>query len=350
MFLAIRELLHAKFRYILIGFIMVLITVLILMISGLAKGLSADNASSIQNLNADNLVIESGVEQELTKSFLPESAVRETAQAESVNEAVPLVIRMSSASVTGSEQQHDVAIFGTDLQGMLTPDVIEGTKPVDSNEVIADVSLQKEGIAIGDTIAFRGHDGEYTVTGFAENQRYSHTPVIYMSMAGEKINAVAIQTAEGERNGGLEPTYDILSKKEVLQGIPSYSQEQASLNMMIIFLFVIAAFVLAIFFYVITMQKKAQFGVLRALGSQTSYIINNLLFQVVIISIVCIAIAIGMTYGIKMLLPDDMPFVMTAGNTVQTSVLLLAVSLIGSLISLFQVVKVDPVEAIEGGA
>lgn len=55
MFLAIRELMHAKFRYILIGVIMVLIAMLIFIISGLAKGLSADNASAVQNLQADQI-------------------------------------------------------------------------------------------------------------------------------------------------------------------------------------------------------------------------------------------------------------------------------------------------------
>ncbi|MFD1360945.1 ABC transporter permease [Lentibacillus salinarum] len=348
MFLAIRELLHAKLRYSLIGLIMILIAVLIFIISGLAKGLSADNASAIQHLNADNLMIESGVEQELTKSFLPESTVEEAAQTKGVKDTSPLVIRMSSASVEGTDQNSDVALFGTDLQGTLVPDVIQGERPANPDEVMADDSLKKDGIEVGDTITFSGHDAAYTVSGFVENQRFSHAPVIYMDMAGDKINAVAIQT-DGEIDDNFAGHFDVLSKSDVLQGIPSYSQEQASLNMMIVFLFVIAAFVLAVFFYVITMQKTSQLGVLRALGSQTAYIISSLLVQVILISIVCIAIAIGVTYGINLVLPEDMPFVMSTGNMIQASALLLAVSVIGSLVSLYQVVKVDPVEAIEGG-
>ncbi len=348
MFLAIRELFHAKLRYMLIGFIMVLVAMLIFIISGLANGLSTDNAGSIQSMHADRLVIEQDVEQQLTKSFLPESATDDVKQAEGVTEAAPLTVRMSSVSREGTEGQNDVAVFGTDLQGMLVPDVIQGTKPTDSDEVLADESLQQEGINIGDTITFQGDNTAYTISGFTENQRFSHAPVIYRTIHRDKITAVAIRT-EGDTGEDLNASYDVLSKDDVLQGIPSYAQEQASLDMMIVFLFVIAAFVLAVFFYVITMQKKPQFGILKALGIQTSYIIRNLMFQMVAISFVCIAIAIGVTYGIKMLLPDDMPFIMNTANLIKASSLLLVVSVLGSLISLFQVVQVDPIQAIEGG-
>lgn len=347
MFLAIRELMHAKLRYLLIGFIIVLISSLIFVISGLAKGLSADNASAIQNLQADQLVLEKDAEKQLTKSVISKSAMSKIAETEGVTEVVPLSIRMAAASVNDTEQKVDVALFGTDMDGVLFPNVTEGEAPTDSTEVVADDSLKKEGISIDDTITFAGSDREYRIAGFTENQRFSHTSVVYMDRSSDKVNAFAMQT-NSEINNQLSRKYDVLTKDEVLQGIPSYSQEQASLNMMIIFLYVITAFVLAVFFYVITLQKKAQFGVLKALGSQTSYLIKNLIVQVAVISAVCIAIAVGLTFGAGELMPSDMPFVLEIKDMMQSALLLLAVSVIGSLISLVQVVNVDPIVAIEG--
>lgn len=219
------------------------------------------------------------------------------------------------------------------------------------NEVIADDSLKQEGVKIGDTLDF-GEDSVLTITGFSENQRYSHTPVVYVHGGESKnINAIAIQAEEEnleEIKSELGSTYDVVTKEEALQGIPSYSQEQASLNMMIIFMFVIAAFVLAAFFYVITLQKRDQFGVLKALGAKTSYLLRNLVGQVVLISFVCIAMAVGLTLGVAALLPEDMPFLLTADEMLQTSILILIVSVVGALVSLFQVIKIDPIEAIEG--
>ncbi|WP_174615462.1 ABC transporter permease [Virgibacillus ihumii] len=345
MFLGIRELLHAKFRYILIGVIMVLVAGLIFIISGLAKGLSYDNASSIITMDADYLAIEEGVENQLTQSSLSESAVQKVSSADGVQKAVPLAVKMSAFSKKGNDKTIDATLFMTDMDSMLVPHVSEGEMPTESNEVLVDDQLKKEGISTGDTITFKGSKQEYTVTGFAENQRYSHTSVVYAENKTEHYNAVAIK---GNANKKLEQHYDVLTKDEILAALPSYSQEQASLNMMIIFLYVIAAFVLAVFFYVITLQKKAQFGVLKALGAKTSYLMRNLLVQVIILSVICIGAAAAMTFGVGKLLPEAMPFVLSSDRMLLSAALLLAVSVIGSLVSLSQVVKVDPKEAIEG--
>lgn len=351
MFLAIRELMHAKVRYILIGLIMVLIACLIFIISGLTQGLSADNASAIQDLKADYLLIDPDAELEMTKSFIPQEEKEEVAQMDEVEEASSLSIRMMNASVNDSDQNEDVALFVTESDGMLMPSVSEGRAINSDNEVVVDDSLKREGIEIGDTLAF-GEDSEWTVVGFVENQRYSHTSVVFANGGQtENINAIAIQADEANADAlqaNVGDSFDMVTKDEALQGIPSYSQEQGSLNMMTIFLYVIAAFVLAAFFYVITLQKRDQFGVLKALGAKTAYLVKNLVGQVVFISVLCIAVAVGLTLGVAALLPADMPFLLTAGGMLQTSLLILMVSIIGAVISLVQVVKIDPIEAIEG--
>ena len=63
-----------------------------------------------------------------------------------------------------------------------------------------------------------------------------------------------------EVKGELSGNYDVLTKDELLKGIPGYSQEQASLTMMIVFLFVIGTFVLAVFFYVQYPSPRFQQG------------------------------------------------------------------------------------------
>ncbi|PAV28197.1 ABC transporter permease [Virgibacillus profundi] len=351
MFLAIRELTHAKFRYVLIGLIMVLIASLIFIISGLTKGLSADNASAIQNLQADYVLMEPDAELEITKSFIPHKKLDDIAKIDGVEEANPLSIRMMNASVNGTQQNEDVALFVTEADGVLLPSVSEGKTIANENEVIADSSLKREGIEIGDTLQF-GEESEFTIVGFTDNQRYSHTSVLFMDNGQrDNINAITIQAEEGKIDAiksTIGDSLDIVTTEEALQGIPSYSQEQASLNMMIIFLFVIAAFVLAAFFYVITLQKRDQFGVLKALGAKTIYLVKNLIGQVVLLSVICIAVGVGLTLGIKALLPEDMPFLLETSGMIQTSLLILAVSVVGALVSLVQVVKIDPIEAIEG--
>ncbi|WP_188456748.1 ABC transporter permease [Virgibacillus oceani] len=365
MFLALRELKYAKLRYALIGLIMVLIAGLIFIISGLTKGLAADNASSIQNLQADYLVLEDSIEQQLNRSSIPALAGDDIKNIDGVKDASPLTLQMMSVGFHGSEQKLDVAMFATEANGMLVPPVAEGNGLDQDNGILIDSSLKREGVKIGDTLTAGNNNTELIVKGFVEGQRYSHTPVVFISeeifyqMMGNNddsanmVNAIALNF--DETNGDaiqskLSDDFVLTSKEEVLTNVPSYSQEQASLTMMIVFLFVISSFVLAAFFYVITLQKRDQFGVLKALGARTMYLIRSLVGQVLFLSVICIGLGILVTYGIKLALPAGIPFQLTAEGMMQYSLLILTMAVIGSLLSLFQIAKIDPVEAIEGGA
>ena len=53
MFLAIREFKYAKLRFIMIGLILVLISWLVFILSGLGNGLSTLSAATFKNMNAD---------------------------------------------------------------------------------------------------------------------------------------------------------------------------------------------------------------------------------------------------------------------------------------------------------
>ncbi|CDQ41316.1 MULTISPECIES: ABC transporter permease [Virgibacillus] len=346
MFLAIRELLFAKTKYILIGLIMVLTASLIFIISGLAQGLSSDNASVIQDLQADALIIEEGAEGEIGNSFIPADEREKMIEAQGGNNnASTLAIRMMNTTINDADQQIDIALFATERNGILMPDVAEGMFPQKADEVLADATLKQEGVRLGDQLQVE-ENTSYTVTGFTADQRYSHTPVVFISNDElEQFNAVAVQ---GEAN--TDGSYEVITKETALNGIPSYSQEQASLNMMIIFLYVIAAFVLAVFFYVMTLQKREQFGVLKALGAKSMYLIRGLIGQVILLSLISISIAVVVTFGIGALFPADMPFTLELETMLQPAIIIIVVSTIGAIVSLYQVIQIDPIEAIEGAA
>lgn len=335
---------------------MVLIAMLIFIISGLAKGLSADNASAVQNLQADHVLLEKNVDQRITSSKFSAEKLANVQQMRGVKEAIPLSVKMTSASKEGSDKKIDIALFSTTMNSKLIPEVKRGEmlSGSNANELILDDSAKQEGVKLGDELYVDGFDNAYTVVGFTENQRFSHTPVAYTAGTSNKeINAVALQVVDGKIDivkSELAGQYDMLTKDELLKGIPGYSQEQASLTMMIVFLFVIGTFVLAVFFYVLTLQKTDQFGVLKALGTKTSYLIKNVISQVVLISVICIGVALGLTYGASAVFPNDLPFDLNLANMLQFSAVLLIVTVIGSLLSLIQIVKIDPTQAIEGGA
>lgn len=360
MFLAIRELKHSKVRYLLIGLIMVLVAWLVFIISGLANGLSAENASSIQGMDADYFVMESDVEHKLNRSTIPLDTLSEVRSSTGVEGAEALGQMMLTFNKEGTSKKTDVTIFATDANGFLAPKIVEG-KSYDNKkkgDIIANDSLKEEGYKVGDTLVDELSGGKFTIVGFTKNQSYSHTPVVYMNVKGwqginprlkntDAISTIAVQMDQGEE-GPLKSVSDVelITKDEMLQSIPGFKEEQGTLAMMIAFLFVIAAFVLAVFFYVITLQKTNQFGVMKALGASTGYLAKSIVGQVFMLAVVCIASSVALTYGVTFIMPEGMPFELSTSLVIQYSILLLIVSVLGSLLSLYRVSKIDAIEAI----
>lgn len=361
MFLALREIKHAKMRYLLIGFIMVLIAWLVLFVSGLAKGLSSANASSIQNMKADYLVLQADSENRLTRSILSEEKVKDIQQY-AKQAATPLGVQMTTITPDQTAKKTDATFFAIDMNDRLAPTVVEGKRITNSttDEVIADRSLKDDGFALGDHIKDQASGKVFTIVGFTEGQSFSHTPVIHINKQEwapihesnaqfkQAFNAVALHVDKNsaQQLANNVSGVEVISKDQALQGIPGYKEEQGSLLMMIVFLFVIAAFVLAVFFYVITIQKINQFGVLKAIGAKSSYLARNIISQVLTLSVVSLAISIALTYGMSLILPGSMPFALSPQLVVGCSVLFLTVAVLGSLLSLYRVIKIDAIEAI----
>lgn len=362
MFLALREMKHAKLRYLLIGLIMVLIAWLVLFVSGLAKGLGNDNVSALQNMDADYIVLQNESDLRLNRSLLSSEVLEQVRQVTGDENATPLGLQMSTLIKEGSNTKTDATFFAIDTDSFLAPSVVEGSmiSNASSDEVVADISLKEEGYALGDRIEDQSSGKTFTIIGFTKGQSYSHSPVIHMSMAGwfylhgadadseiYHFNAIALQTTSDtaeqvNQMGGI----DVYAKGDTLAGIPGYKEEQGSLLMMIAFLFVIAAFVLAVFFYVITIQKMNQYGVLKAIGARTGYLVRNVVSQMLFLTVISLIISVLLTYGVAAILPSSMPFDLSPSLVVLCSVLFIIVSIVGSLLSLYRIAKIDAVEAI----
>ncbi|WP_071459627.1 ABC transporter permease [Bacillus massilinigeriensis] len=362
MFLALREIRHAKLRYSLIGLIMVLISLLVLFVTGLANGLASDNASAIQNMNADYLVLQKDSDNQISKSELDEKQLLQAKEVAGDDNTEDLGVRMSTVEKIDTDKKVDVTFFAVDPNGFLSPSLIEGKSisKTGKDEVIADAALKQEGLKIGSEIKDQASGKTFMIKGFTEGVSFSHTPVVYVNFNAWKdlqksigqeqssVTAIAlkgtdktIKAVEKEMKG-----VNVLTTKEALQGIPGYSQEQSSLMMMIVFLFLISAIVLAVFFYVITLQKINQFGVLKAIGAKTSYLSANIVSQVAVLTIVSLIISISITYGLSQIMPDSMPFVLTPEVIAICSLLFIIVSLGGAALSLYRVAKVDAIDAI----
>jgi putative ABC transport system permease protein len=363
MFLALRELKYAKLRYFLITLIMILIGWLVLFVSGLANGLASDNASAIKTMKADYLVVQEDSDNRLNRSILSEEKLHDIHQYIDETIATPLGVQMATLTKKETFKKIDTTFFAIDANSMLSPDLVEGKmiNNTTTNEIAVDQSFKNEGFEIGDHVTEQASGKDFEIVGFTKGQSYSHTPVIHMnfkewasintvmlSQGSKPFNAIALN-ANQEQAQKIDKDVsgiNVISKDKALEGIPGYQQEQGSLLMMIVFLFIIAAIVLAVFFYVVTIQKINQFGVLKAIGAKSSNLAKNIIFQVLTLSGLSLVISNALTYGVSAVLPASMPFDLHPQLALICSILFLVVSVAGSLLSLYRVIKIDAIEAI----
>ncbi|WP_169801401.1 ABC transporter permease [Neobacillus drentensis] len=345
-----------KVRYLLISFILFFVAILVFVISGLANGLSMNNASSVINMSADTFYLQKSAEGRMDRSHLTIDLGRLTSK----SDAQPLGVQMGTISKVNSEDKLDITFMAVKPESFLEPNVMEGKGLISSgeNSVLLDHSLKSETIRIGTILKDARSGVKLKVAGFMDDQTFSHTPVALISLDTWKeisggadkteFNAIALNRANSslkEEISSMDKNGEWVEKELVIEGIPGYTAEQNSLYMMLSFLIVIAVFVLAAFFYIMTIQKTAQFGILKAIGAKSSLLVKTTIFQVVLLTIVNIAAAVAFTKGFMMVLPDDIPFIFDMTQIAKFSGILFLVSILGSLLSVFNIVKADPIQA-----
>jgi len=100
---------------------------------------------------------------------------------------------------------------------------------------------------------------------------------------------------------------------------------------------------------VLTMQKVAQIGLLKALGAGSAYIFRQLLMQVLTVTVLGVAVSVPLAYATGAALgrlPRTVPIAFTGDTFVVTSLLLVAAGIIGALFSVRQLARVDPIIAL----
>jgi putative ABC transport system permease protein len=338
--MAWKEMLKYKARYLILGSIIFLISLLTLIISGLATGLSTDNASLIKNLPEGTFYMEESAEERINFSSFSEDSVE--ALTSSTEESSLFSIQMGEL-VDTSDQPYAVA-FVTSSNDEYFPTANRG-------EVILDSSFQEEGFEVGDTLTSDIWGGEFTIKAFRDQEKYSHSPVgfihpkDYEEMYHDEGYQAAFTAEEGPDIEGMEA----LDNGGFLDVIPSYSAEQLSLNMITIFLFIISGLLFAIFFYMINVQKLSTFGILKAVGVKTISLFIMMWVQMLVITSISLILAVILSQMFDIFAPNGMPFDLPVDTLLGTVILFIVIGFIGVTISGVQIRKVEPMQAINQG-
>lgn len=356
MFLAWKEIRHQPLRFGLIVALISLMAYMTFFLSGLASGLAFDFRSGIEGLNANSIILTSEANKIVSASRLTDE------QADSGREILgegssALVVTAAVSEKNG--ERVNVYIFGQDLDSFSRPEVVSGRAVEDpAEEVVVGESVLDKGYAIGDRMSIAGSSHDWTIVGLTKDDTFLTQPVVHVDRtelrkaAGPKLPSVinALVTDDevsAEQRASLEDAgLATLSSAEFIDALPGYSVQTLTFILMIGALIIIAAIVLAIFIYVLTLQKRQMLGILKARGVSTSHLIASGAIQTTILSIAGTLIGLALAFLSALVLPDSMPFTLDIGQDLLITLGFVVFAVIGGLVSVRAVAAIDPVEAI----
>ncbi len=357
---ATREILFGKKKYILIELLLILLIFMVLFLSGLASGLGRAVSSAIENMDAEEFVLDDSAEKIITVSSV-EEGLPEQLRAEGI-EASPIDIQRMYLTQKDRTEKLNVTYFAIEPGSFTEPAVTEGRglgQAEGQYPILLDDDYKAEGISLGETVTDSSTGLEFTVAGFVKDQMYGHTSVAFISTDTytelrtrlfpgyqKAYHAIALRKAATvtPELAGVE----VVSKQEIIEHIPSYTAEHLTITMIVWVLVIISAIIIGIFNYILTLQKKKQYGVMKALGTSNLEIAGIIISETGILSVFAAAVALGLAFGMGAAMPEKMPFYLELPDALMVTAAFVLISVAGSLLSIVNVVRIDPVIAIGG--
>ncbi|PAJ33256.1 ABC transporter permease [Staphylococcus aureus] len=348
MFLAWNEIRRNKLKFGLIIGVLTMISYLLFLLSGLANGLINMNKEGIDKWQADAIVLNKDANQTVQQSVFNKKDIENKYKKQAT-------LKQTGEIVSNGHQKDNVLVFGVEKSSFLVPSLIEGHKATKDNEMLADETLKNKGFKIGDTLSLSQSDEKLHIVGFTESAKYNASPVIFTNdatiakinprLTGDKINAVVVRDTNW-KDKKLNQELEAVSINDFIENLPGYKPQNLTLNFMISFLFVISATVIGIFLYVMTLQKTSLFGILKAQGFTNGYLANVVISQTLILALFGTAFGLLLTGVTGAFLPDAVPVKFDVLTLLVFAIVLMIVSVLGSLFSILTIRKIDPLKAI----
>ena len=378
-YLALKEVLRNRGRFLLVSMVIALITLLVLFIAALGEGLANGNRQYVANLDAQLVVFLDKSDYNISASRLDSNTARTLRRVDGVSDAGP--IYTSNTEIVSLEEPLKVSLLGVEAGRPGMPALIEGRefRGGEAREAVIDrnVALRSD-IKIGDLIEIRstqGVDDEFftlEVVGMVDGQSYFFAPTIFVPPATwEKIrpqseadlnsdtpypNIIAVKLTDPSQVDAMKlRLVDEVSKIEVadinttINNIPGYSAQQGTVQTQGFFTLLIGVLVIGGFFQIQILQKVPQIGVLKAIGSSNGVVGWSAVIQIVVVTAMGVGIGGLLTFLFSLGLPPTIPFVFNGVRSFAAIILLLSIGPLGGLVSIIYAVRIEPLKALRLG-
>ena len=377
-FLAFKEIWRNRGRFLLVALVIALITLLVLFIAALGEGLGNGNREYLSKLDAQLIAFQSKSDTLIGASRLDRDRLASIARVDGVADAGMLGASNANLILPDQEEPLKVALLGVEPGHAGEPPVVQGrqlgTKL--SDEVIIDRNTAlRSGLALGDTLEMRVTQGtrdEYyklRVVGISGGQQYSLQPSIFVPFfTWDKVrpkseaeinnsdpiaNIILIRLDDPaqvemgrQRILSQVNNIEIATISQTIQALPGYSAQQSTLNTQGGFTLFIGLLVIGGFFQIQILQKVAQIGVLKAIGTTNKVVAATFIIQIFIITVIGVLIGSLLTFLFSLTFPPTIPIVFNGTTSAIAIVALLLIGPLGGLVSIRYAVRIEPLKAL----
>jgi putative ABC transport system permease protein len=362
----------------LFSLVIALITVLVLFISALSSGLLGGFREYYEGLNADLLVYQDTARLEAASSRIAPSTRSAIRRVDGVQDAGPVAFSSASVVVDDGGELLDISLVGVEPGMPGEPLLLAGGGLVRKagDEAIIDRNVAATaGIGPGDQLTIssvqEGEEKLYTleVVGISESLKYSLNPSVFVpTITWDKIrpgslpsagggelvyNAVAVRLEDPsqietvrQRLQGQVDGIEAVDRTTAYESLAGYSSIRTSLTTQNTFALLIGMLVIGGFFQIQTLQKVPQIGMLKAIGTPNSVVAMAAMIQIMMVTLLGIAIGSAATLGLASALPPDIPLVFEANSGAMALGSIAVMGLIGGLVSVRYSLRVEPLIAL----
>lgn len=352
MFVALRDLRHARGRFALVSIVVIMVALLVTFLSSLTAGLARESTSAITALDADRLAFGMPTPDDavdFTSSQVSESQWKGWGGVAGVRSAEPLGVvttRATSAATTTA-----VTVLGVETGSGITP----GGAPAPGTVVLTRPAADSLEAAVGDPVTL--NSTQLTVARVEERDvDLSHTPVVWTSLTdwqsigarggdGAPVATVIALTTDATANiAAADATLGTTTvwRDDARGAVAAYSAENLSLTTIQAFLLAISALVIGAFFTVWTIGRQGDIAVLKALGASTTYLVRDAVGQAALILVTGVAVGTSIAAGVGLAIADALPVVVSPATTLIPAAALVLLGLVGAAAAVARITRTDP--------
>jgi len=375
--LAVKEVWRNRSRFLLFSLVIALITLLVLFVAGLAEGLGSGNREYIAKLEAELIAYQETAELTIPNSRISAATLRTIRRLEGVKAAGPIAFASASIPMPVGDPLN-ISLVGVEPGQPGEPPVVmgEGLARRSGDEAIIDRTVAAmTGLRPGDTLVVRTiqEDAErfyaLRLSGLSDSRKYSLRPSVFVpqatwdairprAMLGTSLgelptNVVAIRLNDPAQIESMRryiesqvSSVQVVDRVTAYRNTPGYTEQQSTLDTQRTFALLIGVLVIGGFFQIQTLQKVALIGMLKAVGAANPIIAVSALIQIVIVTVLGVAIGGLAAFGLSLVFPPNVPIIFEPRSSLAAIASILVIGPVGGLVSIRYALRVEPLTAL----